>query len=400
MSFSIWGIPGALAALVAWSAAVVVFRTGPHRSLNRRLAALLVLEGMWLNASVGALFFLESAEAVHAVSIAGTACTAALPFAYLAFLGIALDTPLVRPFRSRRAFFLLSGAAALAGASVVAWPDLFVGPAYAPGWAPWNFRLVSLGQSAALLQGAVYLFGFLAALAAYTSARHRGGMRRQAKWFAFAFGARDAYIGVTQLLYPVLRPVEFWGDLVYNPGLGGTYVVYVALLSYGVLQAQLFDLNLKIKVALRRSTVVAVVAGAFFVGSEVLESVIPVDGTLLGVVTAGLIVLLLRPVQHVAERIVRRLMPGVEPTPEYLEARKLEVYRAAVESAFQDGRVTERERRILARLRTELEIREEEAVDVERDVEDRSGEIARGPGDAGDPGPAGDPSVESSTTPP
>ncbi len=46
------------------------------------------------------------------------------------------------------------------------------------------------------------------------------------------------------------------------------------------------------------------------------------------------------------------------------KARKLEVYRAALEGALQDGVVTEREQQILARLRRELEISETEDAEI------------------------------------
>lgn len=368
MTWSLWGVPGVLSTLVAWTAALVVWRTGPARRVNRRLAALLLLEGMWLTGSVGVLFFLESREAVRVVSVLGVATLVTLPFVYLAFLGTALETPLVRPFRSDRAFVLLILLAGGAAAVVLLRPGSFLSEPYPVGWAPWNFRLVGLGQSAVQLQGAAYLYGLLAALSAYFQANCCDAMRRQALWVAIAFGTRDVYVGVTQLLYPVLRPVEFWGEFIYNPALGLVFLVYVLLLSYAVLQAQIFDIDLRIQTVLQRSTVAAVIAGAFFVGSEVLESVIPVDDVVLGILTASVIVLLLRPVQHVAERLARRAMPGVEATPDYLESRKLVVYRAALEGALQDGVVTEREREILDRLRTELEISEEDAARVQREV--------------------------------
>lgn len=120
---------------------------------------------------MGILFFLESQEAVRAASVLGVATLVTLPFVYLAFLGTALDTPLVRPFRSDRAFAVLA--------------------------------------------------------------------------------------------------------------LGLVFLVYVLLVSYAVLQAQIFDIHLRIQVVLQRSTVAAAIAGAFFVGSEILESVIPVDDTVL-----------------------------------------------------------------------------------------------------------------------
>lgn len=368
MSWSLWGVPGTLSMVVAWTAAVVIYRTGPDRSVNRRLAVLLLLEGLWLGGDLGVLFFLDSFAAVRIASLVGTAALAAFPFVYLAFLGIALPTPLVRPFRSRLALWILGAFAAVAATAVFVFPGSFVAPPYAPGWAAWNFRLVGLGESLSQLQGMTHLYGFLAAISVYTRSQCCDSVRRQAFWFAVAFGARDVYVGITQILYPVIRPIQFWGEFIYNPGQGLVYLVYVVLLSYAVLQAQLFDIELRLRVVMRRSTLVAVVAGVFFLGTEILEATVPVDSTILGIVTAGIIVVLLRPLRLLAERVITRFMPVTEPTADHLEARKLEVYRVALEGALQDGEVTGREREILARLRKELEISDEEEAMIQREM--------------------------------
>ena len=83
------------------------------------------------------------------------------------------------------------------------------------------------------------------------------------------------------------------------------------------------------------------------------------------------IVLALKPVQRFAEGVANRLMGGVQDTPEYLRARKHQVYRAALEGAVADGVISVRERSILRRLQQELGISEREAARAERDV--RSG---------------------------
>lgn len=368
MTWSLWGVPGTVAALVTWVAAAIIYRTDPKRCINRRLAFLLGLEGLWVAGAMGGLFFLESESAVRVASLAATSANAALPFVYLAFLGSALPTPLVAPFRGRRAFWLLGLAAAGAAALVLAVPELFLSRPYSPGWAPWNFRLVGLGENLMLLQGAVYLYGLLAAAAVYTRSTCCDTMRRQAFWFAVAFGIRDAYLGTTLVLYPVLRPIPFWGEFLYNPMEGLAFLVYVVLLSYGVLQAQLFDIEVRLRVAVRRSTLVAMIAAAFFVVTEILEAFVPADGLLVGILAAGSIVLLMLPLQRLTESIMTRVMPVEEPSAVELDQRKLEVYRAALEGALQDGVVTEREEEILTRLRKELGISEEEEAGIRREL--------------------------------
>lgn len=366
LTWTTWAIPGTLASLVAWGAAIVLLRTAPERPLNRRLAVVLFLEGTW---SAGAIFFMVEDPALF-MRISGVAvgAMAALPFQYLSFLGIALDTPLVRPFRSRTALLILG----LASVAVASWvlfsPSTFIAELYSPEWATWNFRFRPAGTAIAQVHGLASLFGLAAALWAWFRTAPGTAARSRAKWFAIAFGVRDLFAASTYLLYPLLQPYELWRDALYNLGTTTILLVYVALMAYGVLRVQLFDLDLKLKFALKQSTVGAVIAAGFFLGSEILEAVIPVEGTILGLLVAGAIVLLLRPVQRFAEAVASGVMPGVEATPAYLESRKHEVYRAALEGAIEDGVVTPKERAILDRLRDQLEISAGAAAVMEKEL--------------------------------
>ncbi len=366
LTWTTWAIPGILASLVAWGAAIVLLRTAPERALNRRLAVVLLLEGTW---SAGAIFFMVEDPAVF-MRISGVAvgAMAALPFQYLSFLGVALDTPVVRPFRSRTAVGILGLASVVAGSWVLLSPSTFIGELYSPAWATWNFRFRPAGTAVAQIHGLASLFGLAAAVWAYLRTRSGTAARSRAKWFAIAFGIRDIFTAALYLLYPVLRPYELWRDAIYNLGTASVVLVYVALLAYGVLRVQLFDIDLKLKFALKQSTVGAVIAAGFFLGSEILETVVPVEGTILGLLVAGAIVLLLRPVQRFAEAVASGIMRGVEETPAYLESRKHAVYRAALEGAFEDGVVTRKERAILDRLCEQLGISIGAAETMEREM--------------------------------
>jgi len=352
MTWTWWAVPGLTAAATAAAASIVLFRTALGRSLNRRLGAVLLVEAAW---QAGAINFLIEDRAVVALSSSlAMALLAALPFQYLSFLGVALRTPLVRPFRSRTAVLLLAAISALAACTVVAFPHVFIGELYSPSWATWNFLFTPWGTRLTKLHGLVSLFGLVASIAAFRQARPGSAARTRARWFAMAFGVRDVVTATLFLSYPVLRPVPFWGDWAYNQANALANVAYVCLLAYGVLRVQLFDIDLKLRLALRQGTVGAIIGGAFFVGSELLESIIPVRGTILGLIAAGVIVLLLRPVQRFAERVAGRAMPRVEDTPEYLDRQKRQVYLAALEGALEDGDVSDRERAILGRLAEQL----------------------------------------------
>jgi hypothetical protein len=368
VNWSWWALPSLVTLVVAWLGAAAVLRTRADRPVNRRLALVLALEGLFIGCSSGFIFLVGSPTTAFALGVVATATMLAIVPQYLSFLAASLDTPLVRPFRGRHTVLLLNLLSVAAALLVAVFAAAFVTEPYSPAWAAWNYQLAYWGQRASQVHGLVAIFGLVAAVSAYYRTP-RGSLRRtRALWFAVAFGVRDLYAGVFQILYPFVRPVEFWGDFVYNPGLGGVYLLYVALLTYAVLQAQLFDINLRVKFALRQSTVAAVITGAFFIGSELLEQVIPVDDLLLGVITAAICVLALRPIRKLAQRFADRVMHQVEDTPRYRDARKAEVYRTALEGILDDDIVTERERRILQRLREKLGIPEDEAERMEAEV--------------------------------
>jgi uncharacterized membrane protein YebE (DUF533 family) len=78
-------------------------------------------------------------------------------------------------------------------------------------------------------------------------------------------------------------------------------------------------------------------------------------------------------------------MPGVEPSSTYINTRRAEIYRAALEGAAEDGRVTSTERAILERLREQLGLEdgvarllEDEVTSVE--LRGSTGERFRGAG--------------------
>jgi hypothetical protein len=362
-----WGVPGAFGVIAAWCCAIVALRTAPKRALNRRLSLILLLEGTFVAGHIGLLFFFDNQAIVTALMTVGMAGRFALLFQYLAFLAIALDSPLVVPFRTPAARNILNVASVMVAILVFAKPGLLFSELYNPGWAPWNFQFVGMGQWVVQLQGAVYLFGLVAALSAFFRAEKGSVARNRAMWFAIAFGFRDIFAGIVQILYPILRPVPFWGDFIYNPGQAIVFSAYFLLLAYAVLRWQLFDIDLKVKFVLRQSTVVAMIAGGFIVASEILESMIPVSGTTVSIAVAVVILIVLRPMHRFALGMTDRLMSSVQNTPEYLDGRKNSVYRAAMEGAVEDGIVTETERRILDRLREELGISPDDAAAIENE---------------------------------
>ena len=130
-----------------------------------------------------------------------------------------------------------------------------------------------------------------AAVHAWLTAADAGSAAR-AKAFVIAFGVRDT-IWMFTFLLTALRVSEysdqlseFW--LVYTPILYvSTVIVYVPLVAYGMLRTQLFDIDLRIKRTLKRSTVLAAFVAVFFILVAVPALVAPVNTNSAGIAIKG-----------------------------------------------------------------------------------------------------------------
>lgn len=368
MSWSWWGAPGVLVMCLAWTLAVVALRAAPGRRLNRLLAGLLLLEGAYTGTNVGLIFFVEGRSAAGLVSLVGMVTQITLPLQYLLFLGEAIRTPLTTPFRGRRATVVVTVAVIALCAAGLFQPSWFLTEVVPSDLGHWNYRYQGLGLRVVQFYGLSHLFGLVAAVLAYRGAGTGSIARSQAGLFIVAFGLRDAYMGLVATLFPFLRPLPMWGDFFYNPGIGLIYAAYVPLLAYAILKYQLFSIDLRLKLVLRQGSAGVLIATAFLVISEALESVVEVDGVLAGLLLAMLVAVLLRPAQAVAERLAGSLMPDVRPDAVYFEQRRLEIFGAALESATTDGRISSDERELLSRLQSELGIDDESAEELEREA--------------------------------
>ncbi len=373
MIWTPWSLPGLIAGGVAISLAVVVWRTGHGTLVSRALASLLFSEGVFIGGATGVLFTLPDPAQARATSVIAVSVGFASPSLYLILFGAALDTPLVRPFRNRWTVRALWATALACPITVLVRPDKFVSAPYHPTWAASNFQMVDWGVGMLLFAAAMCLFGLVSSLHALKVSEPGTASRSHALWLFLAFGCRDGYVTVAYGLHDQLRPLPFWGDFIYNPLQAVTYLLCFSLLGYGVLRTQLFDLDLRLKWALVRSGMLALIAVGFFVGSELLETVIPVQGVVLGLITAGIVVTALKPLQAGLERLLDTLMPGVEDSQEYLGGRKADVYAAAFEAGIRDGEITHRERSVLRTFAESLGLSDQEITKVEATVAARLG---------------------------
>lgn len=368
----VWNPWGALGLVVVAATAVLawfVYRAGPSRPVNRSLALLVVVEGVLVTAcDDGVGLFLTRASDYYAVAQVHAVAHIALPFLYLGFLAKAVDSPLVRPLQNRWA-----GPALLAG--MLAWqayraldPAAFVPGLAAPWYAHWGFLPGPAFVRVLQFGGVVSLYGLAATFDAWRRAP-LGPSRERARAYAWAFGFHDLYWAILLLvILPYTNPYAgLVSGAVFMLSMPLLTLAFVGLLGYGLLRTQMLDIELRLKWTLRQSTVLAFFLAAFFVVSELAALWLSdAVGSVVGILAAGALLFLLAPLQRVAERVSDAAMPGVRDTDEYRTVRKREVYRATVEGALVDGKVTERERDMLARLQDELGLTATEARAIER----------------------------------
>lgn len=362
-----WALLGFASGALSWSLAAVIYGTRPDRPQNRLLALFLALAGSAWFLSSGFQQVQADARWAYAALVTAFAAHVASHCVHLLFLST-LPSPMVRPLRHPAVRIALVAVFALWVTHIVARPLLWdrgvlagdvvawvnaAGPLYARFW--WLFDVM-------------WWFGFLVAVTAY---RNRAAWtdRRQARAYVLAFAVHDGGFGLllAALIWfpPSSAALAEWLSLYPWP----LFNIWLAiLLAYAILRTQLFEIDLKVKVAIRRSTVAAAFAGAFLIASEGLEAFVPFDGVWLGVGAAIGIGVALRSIRRIAERVADRLLPGVAATPEYVDARKHEVFRATLAGAAGDGVITEKERHVLEVLRREFGISEAAAAAMEREV--------------------------------
>ena len=364
--FNPWGVYGVAVAVALWGLAVLVFSRRPDRYQNRLLALVLAVDGFVAFWAWGAMYLTDSATTAYAAQMSNiVAWGLSLP-CYLALVST-LDSPLAVPFRTRIGrFILVAGALAWSSYQLLA-PNVFV---LDMAWMPFGAWVGVLGpggfwQSMATI--AVFVYGTIAALTAVHRARPKTAARGQAWAFVAAFATRD--LGVSALLaFYFVYPVPWIPVFADTVGFPTTYLASAILLAYGILKTQLFDIDIKIKVAISRSTVAAVFAGSVFVVSELIEQLLGVEQLVPAILAAGLIALAMRPLARAGERVANLLMPGVQDTEAYRGRRAREIYAAAIESATADGGITPRERSMLTTLQKELGLDAADVLALERDA--------------------------------
>jgi hypothetical protein len=352
-----------IAVTMCWSLAVVLYRVGTAGSAPRKLALLLLVEGVTM-ISTG---YIDSALAPEITESAGyatwlmfesivhTAGDGLMLVLYPPFLAAALRTKMTRPFEGRTAFIGLASVATASSLLV-----FFAPTAYGP---------VPLYLLLCVLFG----YALFASIQAWRNAV--GAARSRARSFAIAFGIRDVFwfiaygwaiLMIHQGTYSVVEiEVTSAGYVMYALGT----LLAVPLIAYGILRTQLFDIDLKIQWTIKQSTLAAIFVVVVYLVSEGADRFLSEElGNWAGLLASALVVFFLTPLQRFAESVASAAMPNTENTPEYATYRKMQVY----ESSFADallGGISDKERALLDTLRETLGISSADAAMLEKDLQ-------------------------------
>lgn len=358
-----YGAWGAFVLVVALAAAGFILLQAPRRAQNRFLALALSLDAMGMGLGLGILYLVTDRWVAYNVQVYAVGALLAIPPAYLLFFST-LDTPpsrLLRPGPVRAALLaLVVGAFAW----VLLAPRFFVADLVRPTYAPWD---AAPGPGFSLALASVGVMAFVGiGFSVWFYARHRGA---QARAYLLAFGARDALLAITIFTGGVMERNRLPGGAPLNALLAPlTVLLTVALLAYGILRTHLFDIDVRIRWTVSRATLAGAFLAVFFVVAQVAQGFLTTTlGWIMGGVTAGLLLFALAPLQRLAERVATAAVPSGSGDAAYLAFRKLEVYKAALESAHEAG-LDARQEALLARLRAKLGISEEAARALADDV--------------------------------
>jgi hypothetical protein len=367
-------LPGLIIPAILVPLAFFVFWVRPGRSQNQLLGLLLFVLAISEFSGHGLRMLATDARTAYALYVPFLAANAMAAGCLLRFYGT-LNVPWMSWLRSPAGKWFVNVAFVGMAATVVLRPDLYAANmTFDPNLNVWVANAAGPLFPAYTLVGIVTtLLGIPVCLAAARRAKTR--LERQKAWaLARAFVTFDA----------VLCGFYAWAFLILSHHTGGAYslldivinfytlavanLLFALLLSYGILKAQLFDIDVKLRWTVKRGTLAGIFLGVFFVTTQLAQNFLSTEyGWAYGGAVAGLMLFAISPMQRVAERVAATAVPArTEATG--LEGRKAEIYKAALEGALQDGVVTDRERTMLQRLQLELGIANAEARTLEADV--------------------------------
>lgn len=355
------GIIGLAAMLVSWAMAALVFFTGPSQRQNRALAGFLLLQSIVHGVGQGLLYLVDDPRAAYGLQVMSFAFAVPAFAAYLWFLST-LGTAITRPLRHPAALALLGLVSGAWVVFVALRPELFVTGISSPWHYPYAMYEGQTTQAFSLVyvlgDGICGLLGLAASILLLRNSLPGTSARRKAVLYALAFVVFDIFVALVIALYNVyatLNPNDFSPLEPFLWIANAADVVFVLLLGYGILRAQLFDIDVRLKLVVSRGTLYGIYLAVFLIVEQLVQGVVSASaGIIWGGIATGILLFALHPLQRMASRVADVALPQVDDSAAYLDKRKAEVYRDAVESLLSDGELTRKERIILDQLRDKL----------------------------------------------
>jgi hypothetical protein len=191
--------------------------------------------------------------------------------------------------------------------------------------------------------------------------------RRAAALFAIIISI-SATIGVAAATLPepqtsvatIFIMVAFWSTL------------GAALVTYGVLRHSLFDIDIKFKLTVKRSTVAAVFVAVYFLASELTAQLFEdfSGSTYVGIAAAALLLLVERRIERFAAAFADRSMPNTKPLAQLDREECRTFYAEQVELVCMDGMLSAKDRLVLDNLGAKLGLGPDAAKEIERNIID------------------------------
>lgn len=366
---------GIIGSLPLFLLAPMLYLAAPRNRRNVLYSLLITLQG--IAALCGAsLMYLTTEPATAFAFQFITNWLIAVSIALLLVFAGTLDSPLSRPFRSWWGVAPLTLATAAFCAYALQEPSIIIGGVRPASYAPWDGVGTPITAAIFIFGPLIYVYLILVGVSAMRGAPRASAARAHARALAWAFGIRGICLAIAMpmLVFGSTDGTTIWALIVLEVGV----VAQAAVLTHGIVKTQLFDVELKIKWTIRKGTLAAAFVGVFFVVSEGAQTLLSAQmGPVAGLLAAGALVFAIAPLQRFADGLADRAMPRVQDTEEYRLVRKREVYRAAVETALEEGGdITPKERGMLATLQDQLDIGAKDAHDIERAARAARTEVA------------------------
>jgi hypothetical protein len=201
----------------------------------------------------------------------------------------------------------------------------------------------------------------------------RGGHAETRRAWLFSYLA--AGVLVSGIAIEAVDYFAFFTDFITFFLVGLWRFALPVFVGYAVLRHQLFNLDWRVRLGLERGALGAVALASFFLVGQLLELLLnralDADQSILrylGAAGVGIGVLLLHPMQRLANRWADRAMPQAKDASAMTAPERIALYREHARIAWEDGVLQRKERILLDHLRERLAIPIAEAYEIERAI--------------------------------